>query len=121
MTIHEFLALVQNTQIDQHRIYCVEQVYGKINDELTKKILSLNLNDYFFESEDFLRLLSIEDILNASKNLKVDFVSQKIIPFFDVGDNDFIVYHIESRVWSYMNIVDETCFSETDALDNLLK
>ena len=121
MTVDEFLVLVQNTKIDQQRVNSVELVYGKINDELAKKILSLNLNDYFLESEDFLRILSMDDILGASQSLKIDFISRNIIPFFDVGDNDFIVYHTKSGKWSYMNIVDEICFSEADSLDKLIK
>lgn len=121
MTIKEFLKYVERVQLDTFVINQAEQIYGKIDSELVKKIFSINLTDSFIESEDFLRVLTKDEILNAISDLHVDFKKKKIIPFFDIGDNDFIVYHLATNKWSYMNIVDGVCFSESNSLEELLR
>ena len=44
-----------------------------------------------------------------------------MIPLIDCSDNDFIVYHFDSKTWSKFNIIDECVFKEKESLDELLK
>ena len=56
--------------------------------------------------DDDWRTLSVNEILDASKDLHVDFEKQLLLPIVDVGDNDFIVYHAEDGTWSKFNIIE---------------
>lgn len=120
MTGKDFYKALANTAIDNSIVNSVEKVYGKIESIELKKILSYKFEDYFLESDDFLRALSLDEILDAKDCLHVDFPAKGIIPLFDVCDNDFIVFNLNKNVWSLMNIVDLTLFSETDDVLSLL-
>ena len=120
MTGTEFIAQAEVTLPNAQTIAQAESVYGKIDNDFVKKILSVTLADNFLESDDVLRFLNQKEILSAPQEFKIDFKREKLIPFFDAGDNDFIVYHIDSNQWSFMNITDGTCFSATDSLAELL-
>lgn len=121
MTVKEFYKLLTNTTIDNSIVERVEKVYGKIESTEVKKILSYKFEDYFLESDDFLRALSLDEILDAKDSLHVDFPAKRIIPLFDVCDNDFVVYHLDKNVWSMMNITDLSIFLETTDVLSLLK
>ena len=60
------------------------------------------------------------EIINASEDLKVDFVTNKMIPLVDCGENDFIVYHFDTKKWSMYNIIDNCAFMERESLEGLL-
>ena len=70
--------------------------------------------------DDNIRILSFDEIINAEKELHVDFKSNQIIPLVDCGENDFIVYHFFDKIWSKFNIVDETVFKKKNSLQELL-
>jgi hypothetical protein len=120
MTEKEFIKEFPNTEIDDTVVNRVEGVYGKIESTDVKKILSYKFEDYFLESDDFLRALSLDEILDAKDSLHVDFPAMRIIPLFDVCDGDFVVYQLDKNVYSYMNINNLTLFSETDNIVSLL-
>ena len=121
MTKEEFLQLINITEIDEEKIKKVESIYGKFDNMFVKKLLSIKLETYFIESEDILRFLTTNEILSAPEKLNSELKNEKIIPLFDVGDNDFIVYHLDSKKWSLMNIITGVCFSETLEINDLLE
>lgn len=121
MTGKDFYKALTNTVIDNSIVNQVENVYGKIESTDVKKILSYKFEDYFLESDDFLRALSLDEILDAKDCLHVDFPTKRIIPLFDVCDNNFVVFQLDKNIWSLMNINDLTLFSETDDVLSLLK
>ena len=120
MTVNEFIERARTTEPDTSVVRLVENKFGEINDSFVKQLLSVRLNDNFLESDDILRFLSLAEILNADESLGTNFSSRRIIPFFDTGDNDFIVYLLKNKKWAFMNIIDEAIFDETNSLEELL-
>ena len=69
---------------------------------------------------DGTRLLTYNEILGAEEDLGVNFIQLHLLPLFDCGENDFIVYNISKNRWSLFNIIDECVFKETKTLEELL-
>lgn len=99
----------------------VEVLYGIRLDGEIKKITDSLDESISFESEDYLRLLSKEEITDAEKDMQVDFVENGIIPIFDTGDNDYISYDVKKSKWCRYNIVDEISFSEKNTIEEYFK
>lgn len=108
MTKKEFLSCLGNQGIDFKIIKEIEHKYGFAIPEIAQKIISASVKSVFFD--DDWRTLSVEEIMDASKDLHVDFEGQKILPVIDTGENDFIVYHAEDDTWSKFNIIEECHF-----------
>ena len=121
MTVKDFNKALTKTTINTSALKQIEKVYGTIDSQIVRKILSFGFKKYFFESDGTLRALSLNEILDAKESLHVNFPQQRVLPLFDTGDNDFIVYHIDKNKWSMMNINDLSVFLETDNLWSLLK
>lgn len=116
MDIMDFLISLGQGSRDEQSAEKIEQVYGvRLKDDI-KQVLSKKPEGIFFASDDILRLLSCEEIIDASRNMNVDFVGLKLIPIMDTGDNDYIVYDIEKRSWCKFNIVDNTKFKQRKSL-----
>ena len=104
-------------KLNAKRISVVEETYeGKFAD-IVNKIISTCDKTLFIDST---RLLTYNEILNAEEDLGVNFIQLQLLPLFDCGDNDFIVYHISKKCWSLFNIIDECVFKETNTLEELL-
>lgn len=116
MDIIDFLNTLGQDSRDEHSAEKIEQVYGVRLEDDIKRVLSKKPAGVFFESDDILRLLSCEEIIDASHDMNVDFVGLKLIPIMDTGDNDYIVYDIEKRSWCKFNIVDNTKFKQRKSL-----
>lgn len=117
MTREEFKLFLNNVHVDNILINCVEEKYGMITNEIVKKVISYNENDMFIGAW---RVVSKQEILNSIEEIHVDFLEEKIIPIFDIGDNDFICFSIETNKWVCFNIIDKIIFAEkNDILDYL--
>lgn len=89
----------------------IEMHYGiKLVGE-AKKITETLDQEIFFEGGFFLKLLSKQEVIDASEDMQVDFTAKEVIPLFDIGDNDYIAYHYGKKQWCKFNIVDEIEFS----------
>lgn len=108
MTREEFLSSLESQKIDFKSVEMIEHKYGFEIPELVQKIISSSVEGIFFD--DDWRTLSIEEILDASEDLHVDFEEQMLLPVIDTGENDFIVYHAEDDTWSKFNIIEECHF-----------
>jgi hypothetical protein len=121
MNTHDFLNQSAEQSINESVVNSLEQHYGKIFEEHLRKVLSINPNGGFIESDDILRLLSHREILNANTELGVDFVRLSLVPVLDTGDNDYIAYDTEGNTWCKFNIVDSIKYLQHHTLAKLLK
>jgi hypothetical protein len=119
MTKKEYLENIFNAAINDSKVDKIESVYGKNLPSLLKKIISNCEEVVFFD--DNVRVLSYMEIIDAESDLHVQFSAKGLIPIVDCGENDFIVYHINDKIWSKFNIVDETVFKKKENLEDLLK
>ena len=113
----EFLKTVTETKINSDLLSKIEQKYGKLTSLTVQQLVSVQKDTLFFG--DF-RMLSNDEIVNATEELHVDFITKNILPLIDCGDNDFIVFHIKTNKWSKLNIVDECLFKERNSLEEVL-
>lgn len=118
MTREKFLKDVDKSSGSNDTVQTVEKMYNVSLPDLVKKIISYSDSTVFFGEER--RLLSKKEIINASKDLHVDFVKKGIIPLIDALDNDFICYDLNTKQWCFYNIIDDTSFSETPDISKIL-
>ncbi|MDU6340446.1 MAG: hypothetical protein E6583_03860 [Clostridium sp.] len=117
MTRNEYLAAISKCNIDQHKVVTVEEKYHNELPNIIKEIISFSEDTIIFDDE--WRMLSFSEIIEAEQDLHVDFVKMDIIPLVDCGENNFIVYDFEDKMWSKFNIIDE-CFFKKKAMFNEL-
>ena len=86
------------------------------NFELERVLSHLNTTPMFFSDENFYRLVSINEILDAQKTLGVNIKTLKLIPIIDCGDNDFICFNINNNCWCKFNIAEEFCFFNKNSI-----
>ena len=118
MGIQDYLDSIENVNVDSELISSIEREYDAELTEYVKKIISFDANGYFFG--ECKRLLSANEILTADEELHVNFKELKMIPIFDIGDNDFILYSFEDDMWKLFNIVDRCEFDQNSDLSELL-
>lgn len=120
MTTPEFIRRLQQASPATAAAAPIEKKYHtRLSNEL-RTILSLCPESIFWSGNRFCRLLTLPEIVQASENLHFDFIQLKIIPFFDCGENDFIVYLLAENKWAMLNIVDEVCWKKNHQLEALL-
>lgn len=119
MTRYEFMSYIQTVEVNDEIVSSIERKYSEILPEQIRIIVSCSQESIFFD--DGWRLLSFDEVMDASDDLHVDFVNLKLLPLFDTGDNDFIVYHFENKIWSKFNIVDEVSFKNKKNLDEFFE
>lgn len=78
---------------------------------LRKLISALGNEPIFFNNDEFYRLMSFDEVLNADVDLEIDMKHRGMIPFIDCGDNDFIVFNLGKGAWCKYNPVDDVSFS----------
>jgi len=118
MTNKEYMIQVKDFEINREKAAEVEKVYHTEFPLLVQAIISNVSQSVFLED---CRVLAYSEIINAKEDLKVDFTAKKMIPLFDCGENDFIVYHFDTKKWSMYNIIDNCSFKERETPDELLK
>lgn len=112
-------SIIINGNIDMSKVRMVEDLYKKeIDNKLVMRIISSSEETKFFD--DNIRSLSFNEIIEAENDLHVDFKSKGLLPLFDCGDNDFIVYHLYDKTWSKFNITDNTIFKRSISLIDIL-
>lgn len=116
MTGKELLVQVNNQSVNEAAIKEVETKYGIQLPVFVQRIISYSQESIFLEND--WRILSLNEILDASEDLHADFAGLKILPLIDTGDNDFIVYRFENATWAKFNIIDECFFKNKNCLDD---
>lgn len=120
MKLVERLDEINTIQVNEPFIQQIENIYRNELPEEVKRIVSLSGETMFYNDKPILRGLSNSEILNASEDLEVDFVSQSLLPVFDIGDNDFAAYDFSERCWCLFNIIDEIKFRKSNSLLTVL-
>lgn len=120
MDREEFLSSLNKTAISTENVDKIKQIYGCTPSVELKKILSFDNNGIFFDGGSFCRLLSLDEIINATRELHVDFVKHGFVPLFDIEDNNFIVWDFANNCWKKFNIVDETPYGTRKSLTEIL-
>lgn len=115
MTVKQFLSEVNDQPIDRTIVIAIQQKYDFILPVQIQHIVSASEESIFFD--DDCRTLSVAEILDANEDLHADFKKLKLLPLFDVGDNDFLVYHADRGSWSKFNIIDECHFKSKMTLE----
>ena len=121
MNIHDFLSGVENQSINAQFTDKLAEIYGVELIVYIRKLLSTSSESIFFESDDILRLLSHKEIFNAPDELSIDFIGLQLVPIFDTGDNDYIVFDIENDNWCKFNIVDAVKFKQKALLSEFFR
>ena len=119
MTKQEYLSQLNYVAINDEKVSEIEKVYGVLNNEMVKKILS-NAEETIFLDDDA-RSLEFSEIKDADKELHVGFSQKHFLPLFDCFENNFIIYDISQNNWAMFNINDEVLFTEKSSLHDLLK
>lgn len=118
MNCKEYIQSIEKSPISTLKIKSVENRYTEIKSKLVMQIVSCAEETNFFD--DDIRSLSFNEIIEAENDLHVDFKSKGLLPLFDCGENDFIVYHLCDNSWSKFNITDEIIFNKRPSLMELL-
>lgn len=112
MKLKDTLAKLAEVKIDEDFTAQVESMYKAAFPDEVKRILSLSSETVFYDDFSLLRGLSHAETIDASVDMAVDFIDKGILPLFDAGDNDYIVYDVLEKAWCKFNIVDEVKFSK---------
>ena len=112
-----YLKDIENVEINDRNVSKIKAVYGEIP-LIVQKIISYSSSSVFLDNG--CKQLSISEIIDADKDLGVDFSKLKMIPLFDCGENDFIVYNLKSNSWSKYNTNDNSVFKKSSSLKDLL-
>lgn len=120
MKLKNVLDSLAKVAIDREFVGCLERMYSTELSEKVKKVVSINKDTVFYDDFELLRGLSQDEILEASSDMAVDFVSLGLIPLFDIGDNDYIAYDATAKMWCKFNIVDEIKFCKAQDLNEYL-
>ena len=114
----DLIKSISDTSIISEKVAKIQDNYEDVFPEFIQKLLSF-VDDVVFLDNSY-RLLSYDEILNAEKELGVEFSKLGILPLIDCGDNDFISYGTKDGNWFLFNIVDEVRFDEKESLSELL-
>jgi len=120
MKLKETLSKLTEVKIDAAFVAQLETMYSTTFPDEVKRIVSISDDTVSYDDFSLLRGLSHVEISDASEDMAVDFIGKGILPLFDVGDNDYIVYDISEKTWYKFNIVDEVKFSKTSSLSEYL-
>ena len=116
----EFILALSKTASDEKKVEAIQQIYGKNLPSDVQKVISFDSRGTFLDGDHFCRLLSFDEISKASEELHVDFVRHCIVPLFDIGDNDFIVFDLQKSCWEKFNIVDEVSYGEKESVSEII-
>ena len=121
MTIKEIYEHLNDITIRDEFVKQVEKLYGNINNNEIKLMLSLK-NDFYNLGDKLFRKLDDDEILDPVKYLGVNMAQIHLVPLFDISDNDFITYDVQNNEFALFNIQEEIVFSRTNKfLDYLNK
>ena len=98
----------------------IETIIKGINPDeiLVDQILSLKADFYLNENGREFRKITSEEQANPKEYLDFDFEKERLIPLFDLSDNNYIVYQTNKNSYGIFNLIDEVI---TDEQENFLK
>lgn len=119
MKLTDVIRDVNNIEINEMFVNEVENVYSCELPEIIKHILSTPVNSKSYDESPILRKLPNDMILEATKEMKSDFIGNKLLPVFDSGDNDYICYDYANNIWCMFNTSDNSVFNKHENFSGL--
>jgi len=116
MKLRDALAGLDKVEIDRESISEIEALYKTTLSGEVKKVISLNKDGVSYDDKSVFTGLSANAILNAYNDLYVDFVSLQLVPLFNIGDSEYIVYDVRKRCYAIYDISDDDEYSEETSL-----
>lgn len=119
MKIKDFIN--SKSPLKNENIELIKKLYNlkDLSEEILSFISALD-QTIFFDDEE-VRLLSLQEIVDADIDLGTEFIVEKLLPLFDLGDNDFIVYDFNNKNWCKYNIAENFKFSCKNNINDILK
>jgi len=112
MKLRDALTGLDNVEIDRAIISDIETLYKtKFPGEL-QRVISLNKDGVSYDEKSVFNGLSSNAILNAYDDLYIDFVGLNLVPLFDIGDNEYIVYNLKKKCYALYDISEDDEHSE---------
>ena len=118
MTKKDYIDSVIQFPDNEEKIKKTSEVYETEIDGVIAKIISFSDNADFVGEER--RVLSYNEIVNASKEYDKDFKTLGIIPVIDAYDNDLIVYVIAEKAWAKYSLSDDVIFKKRNILAEVI-
>ncbi len=115
MTFKEYMSSIAGNNIDTAYMESLKSKYCDNLPEAILEIFSNAENTVFLKNSR--RVLSYDEVMNASEELHVGFKEMGLIPIVDCGENNFIVYQFKEHSYAMFNITDETLFMIKSSLD----
>jgi len=116
MKLIDALEELNNVEIDRAVTGKIEDLYKtKLPGEL-QKIISLNKDGVFYDDKSVFNGLSANAILSAYNDLYIDFVSLNLVPLFDIGGSEYIVYDLKKKCYALYDISDDNEYREESDL-----
>ena len=116
--LENLLIAVEGTS-NSNSIAKIERIYKTSLPNEIKKLIASNNEPVFLNNGS--RILSLSEIIDAEKDLQVNFTSLGLIPIADCGENDFVVYIIAEKTYAKFNINSETLFKKESNIFKLIK
>lgn len=121
MTREEYLDNSNLISFNTQKINELENLYGgKIRDLDVKKILS-SAGDKSLFLDGIWRALSYNEIVNFDQYNKTNLKEKHLIPIFDILDDTFIVYNIDTGSYAKYNIIDNRLYETESNLREYIK
>jgi len=112
MKLRDALVKLDNVEIDKAVTSEIETLYkAKFPIEL-QKVISLNKDGVSYDEKSVFNGLSSNAILKAYDDLYIDFVGLNLVPLFEIGDNEYIVYDLKKKCYALYDISEDDEYSE---------
>ncbi len=111
--------LINETIIN--KVFIQNYFMEELQSEELKKVLSLENDFYTNQKNSEVRKLSQNEISKSEEYLDYDFKNEKLIPLFDIMDNDYLCFDNKKKEYCIFNIIDEISFSNQKDLFVLLE
>jgi hypothetical protein len=116
MRLRDALVKLDKVEIDKASVSKVEALYKTQFPTGLQKVISLNKDGVSYDDKSVFNGLSANAIVNAYNDLYIDFVSLNLIPLFDIGDSEYIVYDLKKRCYALYDISDDDEYREASDL-----
>jgi len=110
MRFKDFIQQLDQIQVDEFAVQALNEHFQCQLPQEAQKVVSFQTEGFFFDDSIGYHLLSLKQILQASRELQVDFQFIRLMPVMDISSNDFICFDYSLNTWCVYNIVDETRF-----------
>ena len=111
--------LLDGTKIDKDIPSSIIKL--SIKSKYLDKVLSLKKGFYINNNNRTLRKLSSGEMYKSKDYLEYDFNIKKLVPIFDIMDNDFLCFDIAKNKYCCFNMIDEVSFDEQTDLFKLIE